>query len=1115
MAKFQWVRVSKQSPCRVCEHPDWCSVSADGAVAKCMRVEEGSFRSKDDQNGGRYHLHRLADGLRPCPAVPPPGPEARRADADALHEVYSALLARLALSEAHREALRRRGLSDEAIARAGYRTLPGQGRPRIVRALRDYFGDQVLRVPGFVVKEGRSGRYLTLRGPAGLAVPCRDREGRVVALKVRRDEAGEGTPRYVYVSSAGHGGPGPGSPVHVPLGTPAAAESARLTEGELKADVAQALTGTPTLSVPGVTNWRTALAALEALGVKTVRLAFDADCWDKPAVAQALSACAEALAGAGLALELERWDAADGKGIDDLLAAGKAPELLQGDAAVQTVRDILAASAGEEPAPPDALARLQDVLDAGGAEAVFVDADLLSSLARLAVDDPAGFAAARAAVKGRLSVRDLDKALKPLVARLKAERKAAQPGGAGEMYLVEGGAICRRRQTEDGPVVDPLCNFSARIAEHVVRDDGAERLATLAVEGEQLGRGPLPRAEVDAAEFARMEWLLPAWGPRAVVYAGQGTRDHLRAALQLLSPDAPTRTVYAHTGWRQVGGDWAYLHGGGAVGEEGAADVPVSLPPALAGFLLPAPPDRSSPEAELAEAIRASLGLVRLGPGRLTFPLLAAAYRAALGGVDFGLHLAGPTGCFKSEAAALAQQHYGAGMDARHLPAGWSSTGNALEALAFAAKDALLVVDDFCPAGSAADVQRSHKDADRLFRGQGNHAGRQRMRADATLRPAKPPRGLVLSTGEDVPRGQSLRARLLVLEVSPGDFGPAPPEPNPVLTRCQADAAGGKYALAMSGFLRWLAPRYEEVRGRLRAEAAELREQARGDGQHARTPGIVADLALGLRHLLDFALSAGAISEAERAEYWRRGWAALGEAAAAQAAHVAAAEPAGMFLRLLSAAIAGGYAHVADPAGDAPPEPERWGWRAEEFYAREGTAVRHKAQGVRVGWLADGELYLEPEASFAAAQSFARDQGDCLPVAAATLRRRLRERGLLASTDEARGKLTVRRTLQGARRDVLHIARAGVAPAQRTGPTGPTGPGGGGSGPESWAGSWAENGLPRGEAAHGLAPQGTCRHLPAGSGPGLGRLGRSDTGEETTPCSSCDGSHGDGWGDWQ
>src|SRR5262249_45056246 len=339
--------------------------------------------------------------------------------------------------------------------------------------------------------------------------------------------------------------------------------------------------------------------------------------------------------------------------------------------------------------------------------------------------------------------------------------------------------------------------------------------------------------------------------------------------------------------------------------------VPVLLPEPLSGFRLPPPPPAHVDAAGelwqsargtvllLADAVRASLGFLRLGPLRLTVALLAAVYRAVLGETDFSLHLAGPTGSFKSEAAALAEQHYGPGMDARHLPASWSSTGNALEALAFAAKDALLVVDDFCPTGSAADVQRYHREADRLFRGQGNHAGRQRLRADASLRPAKPPRGLILATGEDTPRGQSLRARLLVLELARGDFGPQPPHPNPMLSACQRDAAAGKYAAAMAGFIHWLAPQYDAVRRRLRGEVAELRDRARSEGQHARTPGIVADLALGLRYFLDFALAAGAISEAERADLWRRGWAALGEAGAAQAAQIATAEPAGPLLRPL------------------------------------------------------------------------------------------------------------------------------------------------------------------------------------------------------------------------
>jgi hypothetical protein len=112
----------------------------------------------------------------------------------------------------------------------------------------------------------------------------------------------------------------------------------RLTEGELKADAVQALTGLPTVSVPGASSWRPALAVLKELGCKAVRLALDADAGDKPAEARALASCADALTAAGFAVELARWAAADGKGLDDLLVDGKTPGLLQGDAARAAVR---------------------------------------------------------------------------------------------------------------------------------------------------------------------------------------------------------------------------------------------------------------------------------------------------------------------------------------------------------------------------------------------------------------------------------------------------------------------------------------------------------------------------------------------------------------------------------------------------------------------------------------------------------------------------------------------------------------------------------------------------------------------------------------------------------
>jgi hypothetical protein len=300
------------------------------------------------------------------------------------------------------------------------------------------------------------------------------------------------------------------------------------------------------------------------------------------------------------------------------------------------------------------------------------------------------------------------------------------------------------------------------------------------------------------------------------------------------------------------------------------------------------------------------------------------------------------------------------------------------------------------------------------------------MRADATVRPAKPPRGLILSTGEDTPRGQSLRARLFVVEVSPGDVNALR------LTACQKDARAGLYAQSLAGFLRWLAPQVDDIRGRLRQEQAELRNHAQAGEQHARTPGIIADLALGLRYFLAFAQEARAVTAGEAAALWERGWNALVQAAAEQADHLAAAEPTSFFLRLLLAALGSGRAHVAAPDGAPPMDAEGWGWRLKVIGAGEHVRDEWQPQGKRIGWVEDSEgfLYLDADAAYAEVQRLAGEQGECLTVTPRTLNKRLRERGLLAAVDSHRGRTryAVRRTLEGQRRDVLCLLSDSLSP---------------------------------------------------------------------------------------
>ena len=526
-------------------------------------------------------------------------------------------------------------------------------------------------------------------------------------------------------------------------------------------------------------------------------------------------------------------------------------------------------------------------------------------------------------------------------------------------YEAKSSGIVWHRQTKEGAVETHLTNFTANILADVVEDDGAEARVTFEMEAQVAGR--THRFLIPAAQFSGLAWVPEHLGASALVYPGFNSKDNARAAIQMLSGTVKRVQAFTHMGWREVNGEQVYLHAAGAIGALGTvAEVQTRFNGALASFELTLPEDAVG----LRRAVQASLAFLDVAPRRLTVPLLCASYRAVMGETDFGIHEEGKSGAFKSELAALVQRHFGKEMDARHFPASWRDTPNSLEGLAFLAKDAVLVIDDFAPTGSQADVQRFHAAAERIFRGQGNRSGRGRMRPDATLRPPKPPRGLVLSTGEDVPKGQSLRGRLLILDVGYDDVDVHR------LTRCQQDAAKGLLAESMGSFIRWLAPQYQKLHAGLRDEIDGLREHALGEAAHRRTPEIVANLALGLRWFLCFAKEVGAIDQARASQLWSEGWVAIGEAAADQAKHQVASDPAHHFIELLGGAIVSGAAYVAAADGTEPDTAERWGWRRERG-ADYSTTWR--PSGSLVGWVDGDNLYLDPVAAYAAAAGY-RDQ---------------------------------------------------------------------------------------------------------------------------------------------
>ena len=602
-------------------------------------------------------------------------------------------------------------------------------------------------------------------------------------------------------------------------------------------------------------------------------------------------------------------------------------------------------------------------------------------------------------------------------------------GGSGR-YQATNGHLIWNKTMKDGVVPIPLTNFIASIVEEIVEDDGVDTRRVFKIQAELNGFSH--EIFVPADKFASLTWVTEHLGAQAIVYPGFGLKDHARVAIQELSGSIPKGRIFTHTGWRQVEGQWVYLHSGGAISKDGpVSEIMIKLPNPLSLFTLPEPPEGEA----LQDAIRECLRLLDIAPEVVTVPLVTAVFRSVLGDTDFSIHLAGPTGIGKTELAAVAQQHFGSGLDARHLPGNWSSTGNALEGLGFVAKDALLVIDDYAPQASPADAFRLQREGDRIFRAQGNRSGRLRMWADTTLRAPKHPRGLILSTGEDVPLGQSLRARVLIVEISPGTVDWQ------ALSRAQAVAAGGTYAQALSAFVQHLAEDLESARRQMHKEVAERRELLGRTGLHLRTIEIAAQLAAAWRLFLDFAVAQHAIVPADAETFWQRAWNALSQIAALQSGHQASTDPAQRFVTLLNAAIATGKAHVSTPHGEAPENPGAWGWRRPSSggSARFSDFVGDwEPQGDRIGWLDGNELYLEPDASYGIVQKMSRESGESLAVRSHTLRKRIKEAGLLKSTEPKRQTLTVRRMIQGMRREVLHLnVRALLASAEVSEPTGP------------------------------------------------------------------------------
>lgn len=563
---------------------------------------------------------------------------------------------------------------------------------------------------------------------------------------------------------------------------------------------------------------------------------------------------------------------------------------------------------------------------------------------------------------------------------------------------VQNGCICHFT----GGDWTPLSNFVALPIEQALVDDGnGETRYQIKVAGWSCMGVRLRTLTMTAETFGRMDWPLTGWGLAANMSESPGARARLRRMVQEAGARAAVhRTVYAHTGWRKVGGKWCFLHGTGAIGADG---IDVQLDYSFDRYALDGL--RSGPWLELPEEMRrtlcqaAALQAMEIGTLRLGAPVVGYMFlsplrhflQAAGRRPSFIPFLRGKTQSGKSSFASFLLNFFGYdwGYEAS-MPANFENTANSISLKMFMLKDLPLLVDDYHPQSDPVKARAMAAVAENISRMIGDGAIRDRMKADGTAQPVRPVRSLCIETGEETPRmSPSGIGRLYVVDVHPGDV-PIPRQGGTTQDKRRSEdymdllkrAREGALNEVMKGYIEWLIPQADDLPRMLDERLEGLRKEAmdRMAGEaKGRMITAISYIMLGLQMMLEYMCQPGGAVTPEGAEtLMARCWDAVIGTAGQQEREMRLESPTEIFVTTVRELLQSGRCVVLSS----------------------GDAGRILPVGM-IGYKDDNFYYLNPTETFGAVQRSLDAQGEGLPLGKNTVMRMLAEEGKLLKDDRS------------------------------------------------------------------------------------------------------------------
>ena len=468
----------------------------------------------------------------------------------------------------------------------------------------------------------------------------------------------------------------------------------------------------------------------------------------------------------------------------------------------------------------------------------------------------------------------------------------------GKPYFKSNGALWMIRRTAKGDIDTQIATFAPRILRETILHNSNEDQKLFVLGGISASGEVLPECEIPAKDLGRMEWVDNRMPSDCLLFVEGQADKHVKNAIKTTASLAEHTDVWCCTGWQKIDGRWEFLM-------PGYGEQEVRLTDNLKRYAL----ESGCRDDDLLSF--AAFVLSDDIPHEYLLPALCHTFLSPLNefmnqaGMQprYLLAMIGQTGSYKSSLAAVVLSSFGEfAIDS--FPLTFRSTANSVPEVGHILKDVLLVIEDYHPLSKKAAEEMKHV-LQVAVRAWGDHAGRTRLRPDASINEPKAPRGNVIVTGEFLPDlAPSDFARLFVVEMQKEVIE------DKVMRDVQDLAHNGLFRRVMSAYIDWLKNTYlhtdestAEFVSSLRTQAQDVRSAWRErlhDERiefHGRLPDAIASMTIGFRMLTAFLQSKNLLTDVDRQKLEGELIAVFLTTAKQQAGRMLASDPGYLYLK--------------------------------------------------------------------------------------------------------------------------------------------------------------------------------------------------------------------------